>query len=119
LADGKKTDEDRGNDDQASEIVDVSIIETMSRKRRRASYQERLASIEKGRQGRDKFGSRKKDRRQNHPGMSITNREKQKSKNILMLLHSRSMRSKKFSSMLAKQSRQEIGKKRQLKHSLK
>ena len=91
----------------------------MASKRKRASYQERLASIEKGRQGRDKFGSRKKDRRQNNPGMSMTNREKQKSKNFLMLLHSRSMRNKKFSSMLVKQSRQEISKKRQIKHSLK
>jgi protein SDA1 len=88
-------------------------------KKKRSSYEERLASIEKGRQGRETFGSRKRYRRLKHPGMSTTNKEKQKSKNFLMTLHSQAVRHKKARSVRNKQEQRQLSKKRQLKHSLK
>ncbi|XP_058057835.1 protein SDA1 homolog isoform X2 [Anopheles bellator] len=68
---------------ERSEFVKLDAIE-MIYKRRKADREERVESIKKGREGREKFGYR--DRRQN-PHCSKTNREKMKNKNFGMVRH--------------------------------
>jgi hypothetical protein len=55
------------------------------RKKTKADYEERMDSIKKGREGRDKFGSLKGKKRKEAPSSS-TNREKSKNKPIMMAL---------------------------------
>lgn len=66
---------------EKSEIVKLSDIE-MIYKKRRTDKQSRIDSIQKGREGREKFGY--KDGRQN-VHCSKTNREKEKNKNFQMM----------------------------------
>ncbi|XP_035912809.1 protein SDA1 homolog [Anopheles stephensi] len=68
---------------ERSEFVKLDAIE-MIYKRRKADKQARVESIQKGREGREKFGF--KDNRMN-PHCSKTNREKQKNKNFSMIRH--------------------------------
>uniref|UniRef100_A0A182P491 Protein SDA1 n=1 Tax=Anopheles epiroticus TaxID=199890 RepID=A0A182P491_9DIPT len=68
---------------ERSEFVKLDAIE-MIYKRRKADKQARVESIQKGREGREKFGY--KDNRLN-PHCSKTNREKQKNKNFTMIRH--------------------------------
>ncbi|XP_050077066.1 protein SDA1 homolog [Anopheles maculipalpis] len=68
---------------ERSEFVKLDAIE-MIYKRRKADKQTRVESIQKGREGREKFGY--KDNRMN-PHCSKTNREKQKNKNFTMIRH--------------------------------
>ena len=53
------------------------------RKKAKADYEERMASIAKGREGRDKFGSQKGKKNQ-MTASSSTNREKKRNKPIMM-----------------------------------
>jgi protein SDA1 len=71
------------------------------RKKPKASYAERMASIEKGREGRDKFGSAK-GKKKDTPSSS-TNREKARNKPIMMILASGAVRGKKKASLKEKQ----------------
>jgi hypothetical protein len=71
-------------------------------KRDKDDYEARVASIAKGREGRDKFGS-KKGQRKLEKHSSSTNFEKKKGKNFMMSLHSTSVRSKKSASLRDKQ----------------
>ncbi|XP_052862991.1 protein SDA1 homolog isoform X2 [Anopheles cruzii] len=68
---------------ERSEFVKLDAIE-MIYKRRKADREERVESMKKGQEGREKFGYR--DRRQN-PHCSKTNREKMKNKNFGMVRH--------------------------------
>uniref|UniRef100_A0A182JX64 Protein SDA1 n=1 Tax=Anopheles christyi TaxID=43041 RepID=A0A182JX64_9DIPT len=68
---------------ERSEFVKLDAIE-MIYKRRKADKQARVESIQKGREGREKFGY--KDNRLN-PHCSKTNREKEKNKNFTMIRH--------------------------------
>lgn len=68
---------------EKSEVVRLKDIE-MIYKKRRTDKQARLESIQKGREGREKFGY-KDGRHSIH--CSKTNREKQKNKNFLMIRH--------------------------------
>ncbi|KAK0531026.1 Severe Depolymerization of Actin [Tilletia horrida] len=73
-------------------------------KKVKADYEERLASIAQGREGREKFGS-KKGTKKREKGASSTNSEKKKGKNFAMIAHSWSVRSKKKASLREKSKR--------------
>ncbi|KDQ60554.1 hypothetical protein JAAARDRAFT_190731 [Jaapia argillacea MUCL 33604] len=72
------------------------------RKKAKADYAERIASIEKGREGREKFGSMKGKKNKETPS-STTNREKARNKPIMMILGSGKVRGKKKASLREKQ----------------
>ncbi|KII88862.1 hypothetical protein PLICRDRAFT_40507 [Plicaturopsis crispa FD-325 SS-3] len=72
------------------------------RKKAKADYAERIASIEKGREGREKFGSAKGKKNKEAPSSS-TNREKARNKPIMMILSSGAVRGKKKASLREKQ----------------
>jgi protein SDA1 len=72
------------------------------RKKAKADYAERMASIAKGREGREKFGSMKGKKRKEVPSSS-TNREKARNKPIMMILGSGSVKGKKKASLREKQ----------------
>ncbi|KAF9266886.1 protein required for actin cytoskeleton organization and cell cycle progression [Marasmius fiardii PR-910] len=72
------------------------------RKKVKADYEERMASIQKGREGREKFGSKKGKKTKEMPSSS-TNREKAKNKPIMMILSSGAVRGKKKASLRQKQ----------------
>jgi protein SDA1 len=71
------------------------------RKKAKADYAERMASIQKGREGREKFGSKKGKQKENPS--SSTNREKARNKPIMMILSSGAVRGKKKASLREKQ----------------
>jgi protein SDA1 len=72
------------------------------RKKSKADYAQRVASIEKGREGREKFGSSKGKKKKGVPSSS-TNKEKARNKPIMMILSSGAVRSKKKASLREKQ----------------
>ncbi|KAF8742790.1 Protein required for actin cytoskeleton organization and cell cycle progression, partial [Rhizoctonia solani] len=72
------------------------------RKKAKADYEERMASIQKGREGREKFGSAKGKKKKDVPSSS-TNREKARNKPLMMILASGAVRSKKKASLRDKQ----------------
>lgn len=74
------------------------------RKKAKQNYEERIASIQEGREGREKFGSRK-GKNKKETGASTTNREKRKNKPMMMVMASQSVRSKKTSSLADKRRR--------------
>lgn len=74
------------------------------RKKAKATYEDRMASIEKGREDREKYGS-KKGKKNKEKESSSTNREKQKTKNFQMIARSWSVRSKKNASLREKSRR--------------
>ncbi|KAJ3358352.1 Protein SDA1 [Kappamyces sp. JEL0680] len=84
--------------DERPDVVDADKIMAFTRKK--DDYEARLASIKEGREGREKFGSKRgKDERS-----SITNREKSKrNKPMTMLVHKRSVKGKKNRSLVEKQ----------------
>ncbi|KAF9239627.1 SDA1-domain-containing protein [Melanogaster broomeanus] len=72
------------------------------RKKVKADYAERIASIEKGREGREKYGSLKGKKKKETPSSS-TNKEKARNKPIMMILSSGAVRGKKKASLREKQ----------------
>lgn len=72
------------------------------RKKAKADYEERMASIAKGREGRERFGSLKGKKNKDTPSSS-TNREKARNKPIMMILSSSGVRGKKKASLRDKQ----------------
>ncbi|KAF9052728.1 SDA1-domain-containing protein [Panaeolus papilionaceus] len=87
------------------------------RKKAKADYAERMASIQKGREGRDKFGSRKGKQNKAAPSSS-TNREKARNKPIMMILSSGAVKGKKKASLREKQQklRAHIDRSKKTKH---
>ncbi|KAG0671958.1 Severe Depolymerization of Actin [Maudiozyma exigua] len=80
------------------EIVDAAgLVGPVKYKQTR---EERIAKIMEGREGREKFGSRKGKREGGH---STTNREKQRKKNFVMMIHKRSVTGKQKMSLRDKQ----------------
>ena len=73
-------------------------------KKAKADYAERMASIQKGREGREKFGSSKGKQKKDTPSSS-TNREKARNKPIMMILSSGAVRGKRRASLREKQQR--------------
>lgn len=72
------------------------------RKKAKSDYAERMASIQKGREGREKYKSNKGKVNKETPSSS-TNREKARNKPIMMILSSGAVRSKKKASLREKQ----------------
>lgn len=72
------------------------------RKKTKSDYAERMASIEKGREGREKFGSNKGKRKKAVPS-STTNRQKKKNKPVMMILSSGTVKGKQKTSLREKQ----------------
>lgn len=80
------------------ELVDsTTLVGPMKYKQTR---EERLQKIAEGREGREKFGSRKGIRDKAH---STTNREKARKKNFVMMIHKRSVQGKQKMSLRDKQ----------------
>ncbi|EIN07629.1 protein required for actin cytoskeleton organization and cell cycle progression [Punctularia strigosozonata HHB-11173 SS5] len=71
-------------------------------KKSKADYAERMASIEKGREGREKYGSLKGKKEKANPSSS-TNKQKARNKPIMMILSSGAVRGKKKASLREKQ----------------
>jgi len=67
-------------------------------KNKKKTYEERVASIENGRVGRDKYGSKREKERG-----SKTNDEKKKTKNFGMIKYKREVRAKEMRSFREKQ----------------
>lgn len=74
------------------------------RKKIKQDYAARVASIEEGREGRDKFGSAKGKKNKEAPSSS-TNREKKRNKPMMMIIGSKAVKSKKNASLHDKQRR--------------
>ncbi|KAI0058950.1 protein required for actin cytoskeleton organization and cell cycle progression [Artomyces pyxidatus] len=91
-----------GNDDSNLFISEMDILGP--RKKAKADYEERMASIAKGREGREKFGSMKGKRNKEQPS-STTNREKARNKPIMMIMGSKGVKGKKKQSLREKQQR--------------
>ncbi|KAF8509431.1 SDA1-domain-containing protein [Hysterangium stoloniferum] len=72
------------------------------RKKTKMDYEERMASIQKGREGREKFGSARGKKKKETPSSS-TNREKARNKPIMMIMASGAVRGKKKASLRDKQ----------------
>ncbi|KAH7101085.1 protein required for actin cytoskeleton organization and cell cycle progression [Auriculariales sp. MPI-PUGE-AT-0066] len=72
------------------------------RKKAKADYEERMASVAKGREGRERFGSNK-GKKNKDVQSSSTNREKARNKPIMMVLASGAVRGKKKASLRDKQ----------------
>jgi len=89
--------------EQANPFITESDI-MGPRKRAKSDYADRVASIQEGREGREKFGSKKGKRKKEVPSSS-TNRQKARNKPIMMILSSNAVRSKKRSSLREKQQR--------------
>lgn len=73
------------NDDKVDSDALVGDVRT------KQSKEERLAQVQEGREGREKFGSRKGKRENPH---STTNKEKARKKNFVMMIHKRSIQGK-------------------------
>lgn len=95
------------SDANADDFIDPSKIEGY-RPKAKADYEARMASIQAGREGREKFGTRKKGKVRS----STTNKEKSKGKNFLMMAHKASVKSKKKLSLKQRQAIQKRHKKR-------
>lgn len=74
-------------------------------KKAKADYEERLASIAKGREGREKFGSMKGKKKQANPSSSTNKEKRKKTKAFAMVAQSREVRGKSKTSLRAKQRR--------------
>ncbi|OCF77307.1 protein SDA1 [Kwoniella mangroviensis CBS 8886] len=87
------------------------------RKKVKATWEERMELVQKGREGREKFGSLKGKKKKETPSSS-TNREKARNKPIMMALHSNKVMQKKKASLRDKQIklRAAIDKQKKLKH---
>lgn len=95
------SDSDDDDDDESvdeSGFIDPSKIEGY-RPKAKADYEARMASVLAGREGREKFGTRKRG----NPRASTTNKEKSKGKNFLMMAHKTSVRGKKKRSLKQRQ----------------
>src|SRR5271170_7060279 len=57
------------------------------RKKAKQDREERIQHAAEGREGREKFASKKASRREDGPHTSTTNREKSRKKNVMMTIH--------------------------------
>nr|ASF90233.1 hypothetical protein SPAR01257 [Bartheletia paradoxa] len=95
----------RANQGTTAEDTSMFVSESEilgARKKTKQDYAERMESIEKGREGRDKFGSHR-GKQLGEKEHSSTNREKKRNKPIMMAVHSRDVVQKKKASMRDKQ----------------
>ena len=99
----KKATASSGADDAAAAFISEGDI-LGPRKKVKADYEERVASIARGREGREKFGSQRGKRSKETPSSS-TNREKARNKPMMMIMGSKGVRGKKKQSLREKQKR--------------
>ncbi|KAJ3105443.1 Protein SDA1 [Phlyctochytrium planicorne] len=92
--------DDDSDDGDNKTFVDAGMITAGVKKK--MTYEERMQSIQAGREGREKYGSRKGFNKEDK-GASKTNREKSKSKNIMMMVHKRTVKGKAKRSLREKQ----------------
>nr|XP_018260886.1 protein SDA1 [Kwoniella dejecticola CBS 10117]OBR83044.1 protein SDA1 [Kwoniella dejecticola CBS 10117] len=87
------------------------------RKKAKATWEEKMELVQKGREGREKFGSLKGKKQKGTPSSS-TNREKARNKPLMMAVHSNKVMQKKKASLRDKQIklRAAIDKQKKLKH---
>ena len=90
------------DDPSAGVVTEASILGV--RKKAKANYEERMASIAKGREGREKFGS-SKGKKKKTVMSSSTNKEKRRNKPVMMVRQSSAVRAKKMGSIKEKQKR--------------
>jgi protein SDA1 len=102
LQTAKKAASSSGTGDAPTFVSESDILGP--RKKAKADYEERKASIARGREGREKFGSLKGKRNKEMPSSS-TNREKARNKPIMMIMGSKGVRGKKKQSLREKQKR--------------
>ena len=74
-------------------------------KKAKADYEERMASIAKGREGREKFGSNKGKKKKEIPSSSTNKEKRKKTKAFSMVQHSKEVMGKGRASLRAKQRR--------------
>jgi len=92
------SDSSEEDEDEEKEYLDADDL-TVHIKRKKSDYAERIESIKRGREGREKFGSRKGKERS-----SVTNAEKaKKNKAFMMVVHKRSVQNKAKKSLREKQ----------------
>nr|XP_019010319.1 protein SDA1 [Kwoniella pini CBS 10737]OCF49100.1 protein SDA1 [Kwoniella pini CBS 10737] len=87
------------------------------RKKLKSTWEEKMELVQKGREGREKFGSLKGKKQKGTPSSS-TNREKARNKPLMMAVHSNKVMQKKKASLRDKQIRLRaaIDKQKKLKH---
>jgi protein SDA1 len=102
LADLEATRKANANNTSNTFLSEAEILGP--RKKAKADYEERMASIQKGREGREKFGSLKGKKMKDTPS-STTNKEKAKKKPFMMVMASGQVRGKKKASLREKQKR--------------
>ncbi|WVR00187.1 hypothetical protein IAU59_007329 [Kwoniella sp. CBS 9459] len=104
-----------GEDEADRFLTEAEILGP--RKKAKATWEERMESIQKGREGREKFGSMKGKKKKGAPSSS-TNKEKARNKPIMMAVHSNKVMQKKKASLRDKQIklRASIEKQKKLKH---
>ncbi|PVU96198.1 hypothetical protein BB561_001329 [Smittium simulii] len=87
-----------------------------SRKRAKATYAERMATVQAGREGREKFASKKSKRESD--GRSTSNKEKRKTKNFKMISHKQGnvVKGKRSLVVKARELRAHIKKQKMKKH---
>ncbi|ODN98997.1 hypothetical protein I350_07149 [Cryptococcus amylolentus CBS 6273] len=90
------------NDQSDRFLTDADILGP--RKKAKATWEERMESIQKGREGREKYGSMKGKKKKDAPSSS-TNKEKAKNKPLMMAIHSDKVMQKKKASLRDKQIR--------------
>jgi protein SDA1 len=114
----KEVDQIQGKKRGADEVQHDGEIDEMTilgpRKKAKQDYEQRMASIQEGREGREKFGSNKGKKERG----STTNREKARNKNFMMVAHKQSVVWKSKRSLFDKQKslRAAIEKQKRLKH---
>lgn len=92
----------------------VNEVDILGLRKRKMDYEERMAHIEKGREGRDPFGSKKGKKSKAKPSSS-NNAEKKKSKPFMMVNKSFSVRDKKNAKLSTKVRRLKAAKDKQKK----
>jgi protein SDA1 len=79
------------NGRRKSEQADGEIVDTWTilgpRKKAKQDRDERMAHAAEGREGREKFASKKATRREDGSYTSTTNKEKARKKNLMMTIH--------------------------------
>lgn len=96
----KATGSGADGDDQGQFVTEAEIVGP--RKRAKNDYEARMASIAEGREGRDKFASRK-GKHKSDKVASKTNEEKKRNKPMMMAIHSKRVKSKSQSKLIDKQ----------------
>ncbi|TIB70754.1 SDA1-domain-containing protein [Wallemia mellicola] len=87
-------------DDEGQFVTEAEIIGP--RKRAKNDYEARMESINQGREGREKFSSRK-GKHKSEKIASKTNEEKKRNKPMMMAIHSKKVKSKSQSKLIDKQ----------------